>query len=216
MTICGTAHTDELREKAPRLRFEPGVCVECAAAERARRLEQLRSFECQELFVQPVAQRPGGGGARAATPAAAQPSPAASSKVGGGGESAGVLTPGATMLAPARRSRRRSIGAKASVVASSFETVRHLKLLIFQALETPPAQQCLYFDGALLEEDRTLEASEVFPGAMLQLFVDESVPADDARALDESLSAALGRGRESVGGRTLEGGFAGSALLGGC
>lgn len=98
---------------------------------------------------------------------------------------------------------------------SATDSLRTLKLRIFEALEIHPANQTLYVRGQPLEhhEDVSLAQAEVFAEEEIRLVVSDNVPNDDFESLFASAAAAGGAGRKGV--RELERGFKNTALLGG-
>lgn len=191
---CFFLSTTTMEAKACALEGGLLVCAKCATAESEEARARLVGFEDGVLRIQTVRERPTGGGGGG---------------MGGKGDSIEDGVSAADVAKASKRPRRacRSEGdVKARIKCSATICVSRLKLLVWQDLNTTPAQQCLYFDGALLlDDDATLDSYGLFDGAMLQLFIDETVAPNE----QEALAAISDLTRDAKGAKAAEDGFAG-------
>ena len=180
-------------------------CRSCAALERDTLLSKLQTYDDGVIIVQMVRQRPGA---------------AANGGIGGNTCSGGTGT-GVGTGEEGRRSKRprrvcRSGESRVHIKCASSITLGRFQLLLWQSTTVTPAQQVLFFDGTPLggcggdeRAHASLHELGLFDGATVELYVDESVPANEATAI---AAIADHTATEKAPARP-EDGFAGSVLL---
>jgi len=171
------------------------VCAACAQKNSDEVFAGLSTFEDGTLNIQIVSQLPSIGSLLGSC---------------GGSEGQEDVQGDVAASASSKRPRRscRSGAVKARIKCNSSLTVAELKLLVWQELGTTPAQQCIFFDGAVLAEERTLEDQAVYNGATLLLYVDVNVKPNEEEAL-----AAVAARPSTPKQHKPEDGFAGSVFL---
>ena len=182
------------------------VCTTCSEARAAAALQQVSTYTDEVIFIQTVAELS-----------------AVQAEVPGAPADGGLLSPAAPTSADdggrgadrPRRSTRRPASTRLKIKASGESTVNNLKLLIYEAAERAPSQQRLFFEARELDDDDALLADVgIVPGCHVHLFVDTSRPSDVEEALQKHTRQTGNKGG-SQRGNPEEGGFLGSALLGG-